>query len=624
MVKKSRYFIKFDPRINKLTGCQKATLILGSLEYWFAKKPDGFYKFMEPCSHRLYKKGDSWAEELGLERRCFARSFQKIGVKYNSRIAFEQAEDKFQGKMYASYYDRYSNQTFFIRNHDLANDILKGFSTEKSTNAQKDTPPSKPLVSVPDLPLSIGHSGLSYMEAKNTTKDLSKDKSHASNEIVKKMIDVWTAIVEGGKGQLELTNKRIAFMKQAFVDKFDSCLEKWKKYCESIASSRFLMGEIKSSFKVTLDWALKFETIQKILEGCYGIGDRALVFPVPAPEFIEEQISSLNEPECLKEFRSRCLHQFGVNTYISWFKNIILGLEGNALFLTAQNSFVADHIGRTFYTSLRVLLEGSDQGISSLLVCVQGELKERLRIEREEKPDPSLSEPNQVLDQEQLAGQGVRTTEAPLEDKAEQEMESAADLSTPSCFSEISEVFEEEITPVGQAIRIPDREGATDILTTAQNSTVNLLASLSKMAFQSLPSWLLRLKVDSFKPDGELVVLLDDPFTVDYARSFHAEQILVAARQLWPDVKSLSIQSPRNCQDIEEVDKEISEKNKAPLSKPRCSADRVPFPSQNIWIYPSKNKVKPNENRLEQALQSLLLASVETGAGRDFNPSLLK
>ena len=63
-------------------------------------------------------------------------------------------------------------------------------------------------------------------------------------------------------------------MKQAFKDKFGSCLEKWEKYCKDIASSKFLMGEIKS-FRATLDWALKFDIIQKILEGNYGIGDRA-------------------------------------------------------------------------------------------------------------------------------------------------------------------------------------------------------------------------------------------------------------------------------------------------------------------------------------------------------------
>ena len=109
---KQNYFIKFDRRINQIIGCQRATLILSTLEYWFKKKPDGFYKFIEACSHRLYKEGDSWTEQLDCDPKSFSTSFKKIGTKYKSRSAFEAAEDKFQGKMYASFYDRYTNQTF--------------------------------------------------------------------------------------------------------------------------------------------------------------------------------------------------------------------------------------------------------------------------------------------------------------------------------------------------------------------------------------------------------------------------------------------------------------------------------------------------------------------------------
>src|SRR5690606_18004655 len=118
---------KYNPTIKRFTGCDRATLILEKIEYFFSKQPNGFYKFIEPCSHRLYKKNDSWAEELGCDRKCFTRSWEKIGFRHNSRRAFEEAKDKFEGKLYASYYDRNLNQMFFIRNHDLANETLKEF-----------------------------------------------------------------------------------------------------------------------------------------------------------------------------------------------------------------------------------------------------------------------------------------------------------------------------------------------------------------------------------------------------------------------------------------------------------------------------------------------------------------
>eukprot|EP01099_Mayorella_cantabrigiensis_P001906 TRINITY_DN1830_c0_g1_i1.p2 TRINITY_DN1830_c0_g1~~TRINITY_DN1830_c0_g1_i1.p2 ORF type:complete len:216 (-),score=16.56 TRINITY_DN1830_c0_g1_i1:3274-3921(-) len=150
------------------------------------------------------------------------------------------------------------------------------------------------------------------------------------------MLELWTALVEGGKCQIELTNKRIAFLKQAFKDKFDSCLEKWEKYCQDIATSRFLMGEIKSSFRATLDWALKFETIQKILEGNYGIGDRN---PLPAMsaagvfvndskiEIVREAEAiqeAMNEPQSVKAFRLKWLNKFGASNYRERFKTCVI------------------------------------------------------------------------------------------------------------------------------------------------------------------------------------------------------------------------------------------------------------------------------------------------------------
>ena len=98
---KQRHFIKFDPKIKQITGCDRATLILEKVEYFFSKQPNGFYKFIEPCSHRLYKKFDSWSEELGCDRKCFTRSWEKIAFRHKSRRAFNEAIDKFEGKLYA-------------------------------------------------------------------------------------------------------------------------------------------------------------------------------------------------------------------------------------------------------------------------------------------------------------------------------------------------------------------------------------------------------------------------------------------------------------------------------------------------------------------------------------------
>ena len=64
---------------NAITGGVIGSIMLGQLIYWAAKsdyKP--FYKFIQPCGHALYKEGDSWAEELGIDDKTISRNFKKF------------------------------------------------------------------------------------------------------------------------------------------------------------------------------------------------------------------------------------------------------------------------------------------------------------------------------------------------------------------------------------------------------------------------------------------------------------------------------------------------------------------------------------------------------------------
>jgi len=516
-------FIKFDPKIKKFTGCDRATLILEKLEFFFSKQPDGFYKFIEPCSHRLYKKDDSWAEELGCDRKCFTRSWKKIGFRHKSRMAFKEAEDKFKGKLYASYYDRHLNQMFFIRNHDLANETLKEFyKPKKSKKGTRDNQDKKTIDSVVSEPLSTGHNVRSYMEPENTPLDLSEDKSHASDEIIKKMIEVWTAIVQEGRGQIELTGKLIAFLKKALTDKFDNCLQKWKEYCISIARSKFLMGE-KTSFKATLDWALKFDSIHKILAGNYGIGDRnrkltpeelekkekQLEEQKKAKELeqqrsllsLEEEIKSgSNEPGSVKNFRIKWLRSFGEKNYREFLAGceIKLGEKETDLIIQPQERIIA--IRLESYWNPELL---SDQPFKRVQIyhCIPDLMGKPLIFDR------WLSGFEEVEAIEQGNGKSIN----------------------------YSDGFDE---PVDESQSI---------------ETSQLRASLkAHIPAKEYPTWLDSLKVQAIKPDGTLVVNFPDQFTADYAEKRFFQEILEAATKLWGEVTSLVIQKePSNLEEFE-------------------------------------------------------------------------
>ncbi len=119
--------ICYYPEFTTITGSVTAALLMSQLEFWF-KVTGGksFYKFMEPCEHGYYKAGDSWQEELMMSSSEIRTAFKKIGIAYKSKKEFmEHENDIFQGKMYASYYDRMRKMTFYFRNAGKVKEIFE-------------------------------------------------------------------------------------------------------------------------------------------------------------------------------------------------------------------------------------------------------------------------------------------------------------------------------------------------------------------------------------------------------------------------------------------------------------------------------------------------------------------
>ena len=134
------FFIKYNPALRSEFGSQNAVILFDRLEYWFSKKKNEFYKFIEPCQHGAYKTGDSWSEELGFSKKVFKTAFDKIGIRYISKTAFDKEEDPFKGKLFAYYQDRQTKKTIFVRNNTLLRDL---YAKLKSTLQEKSSPKPK-------------------------------------------------------------------------------------------------------------------------------------------------------------------------------------------------------------------------------------------------------------------------------------------------------------------------------------------------------------------------------------------------------------------------------------------------------------------------------------------------
>jgi hypothetical protein len=127
------YIRELQPLAHSVDGC----LLMQQLDHSFDRYPDGFCKFLEPSKHPLHQSIGNWCRDLAISAEEFCTAFDKIGVRYKSKSQFDQAEDKFQGKYYCSYYDRKTHLTYYLRNHPLLDEALDALIA-----ANSDTPVS--------------------------------------------------------------------------------------------------------------------------------------------------------------------------------------------------------------------------------------------------------------------------------------------------------------------------------------------------------------------------------------------------------------------------------------------------------------------------------------------------
>lgn len=153
-----RESIPYIRHLRSITGSVTGCILMQQLDYWFARFPDGFYKFLEPpADHQLYRAGDSWTEELAFSKEEFRSAFDKVGVRYCSKSQYETAAangDPFQGAFYLSYHNRVAGTTHYLRNHDYLDrelaELVKTFSVqpfpvnrESQSTVDREPPPRK-------------------------------------------------------------------------------------------------------------------------------------------------------------------------------------------------------------------------------------------------------------------------------------------------------------------------------------------------------------------------------------------------------------------------------------------------------------------------------------------------
>lgn len=370
------YYIKYYPEFKRVFGSDKAAIIFERLEYWSQKYEAGFWKFFEPCKHPLYRQGDSWEEEIGFSRKVFTKVFPLIGIHYKSKSEFLQQGDPFQDKLYVSYYDRKTNRTYFLRNHQFVKDFLqnlwsqtknlvqkKGRGEENKkgrswncpmgrsfTRAYKDISSSKEILTSPPTPSNSLPPSSPVGRGENVEE---KKKDNASEEAVsQEMVTVWNQKVPEAPLKTSLSWWQPRKLIKALKESFNNSPEEWEAYCERIAANGFLMGGGVRGWKATLLWAIRPENIEKVRKEGYFSGQKE---PISVIREREKPLSG-DEIEGSPLWQSLCLslsHSIGSPAFRSWFQDVVpVDLEGEFPQLRCASVFRAQWIQSHFGQSV--------------------------------------------------------------------------------------------------------------------------------------------------------------------------------------------------------------------------------------------------------------------------------
>lgn len=308
-------YIKFDIGVRDHFGSTNAAIAFSRLLYWSKKNPDGFYKFKQACKHPLYKRGDSWSEELNMTKEIMNPVFNRLVTYYKSKNDYRKSTDKFAGKFFCSYTERNTNKTYYFMNKEAVDQFLatlaplpktpaKSSEVVKSPGAPIIMPPEEPRAAYTTPPLACTHPDLPCIQTTTSLSGNAPSSIEPQREedklISKKMVDTWNSHMQD---TVVWYPSYAAKLSKVLNDFFKGCLETFKRYCLSVSSADFLTGKAKNSrFKAFLFWAIKPSVIESILAGAYG-AKNFFTLSTPEEKEIKTSIAHLNNQIKVVEHR---------------------------------------------------------------------------------------------------------------------------------------------------------------------------------------------------------------------------------------------------------------------------------------------------------------------------------
>ena len=341
-----------------------AAQLLQQIHHWIAK---GSGREMNG-ERWVYNTLDAWAEQLNVCSLTIYRAIKRLKASGVLRV---QSLEK----------NRFQRTLSYSINYDRLHQIIPSSSGETSLSLQpfsqkiRDHSNSSP----PPLPILTKCKDREEQKVKILTKRNSKDLSMISDradppdqmlvegkkeDVPNQLLTVWNETVGAYVGISSLNAQRARWLMAAFQRWFDQSLEKWQRFCEALTQSAFLMGRVKSTFKAHLDWILKFDILQRLKEGQFGVlwpqsdeeADlRSLQFSLPSAEDLLHDIG-----DDTKDIRRRLMEVVGMRSYQSWFHDADVFKEGSAVRIQAASCFKKDYIASHYVPILQSMGKGQE------------------------------------------------------------------------------------------------------------------------------------------------------------------------------------------------------------------------------------------------------------------------
>ena len=256
--------------LERVFGARKASFI-NKLNYWLNKCG----RNIEDSEAKwIYNTIKDWAEQFNWSLSTLKRivySLEEEGIIISKKI---NARKWNHTKWYSINYNKLNS--FLSVDKELRN-----YSDKKRANrlAQKE-----PIVISNTSNNHTNRSSYkeSDMNLNNTSDKKLEEIQIDSNkkEIINKMLYVWNKVFECSVNPIKAysNQKNQQTLLHLYKAAFNSDLDNWREYALKVNSSQFLMGEKKTrnNFKAVFSWLIKEETIEKVQNGEYGVGDREL------------------------------------------------------------------------------------------------------------------------------------------------------------------------------------------------------------------------------------------------------------------------------------------------------------------------------------------------------------